>query len=94
MAGRLNTVHLSEEAQKRINNGAVPNLYVYPEFIPTEEQMNALIAMSDYIYLHYRKFTHSSSLQVKTAKLGTQVIVMNRHLMRERARKVGVIRLL
>ena len=89
LAGRLNIDRLSAEVRKKIKNKAIPNLYVYPEFIPTEEQMNALIASSDMIYLHYKKFTHSSSLQVKAAKLETPAIVINDHLMRERAKEWG-----
>lgn len=89
LAGRLNIDRLSAEVRKKIKSRAIPNLYVYPEFIPTEEQMNALIATSDMIYLHYKKFTHSSSLQVKAAKLETPAIVINDHLIRERAEEWG-----
>lgn len=44
--------------------------------------------MADILYLNYPNFAHSSSMQIRAAKLNTKSIVINEHLMKERCEKI------
>lgn len=87
IAGKLREDLLSSQQLDAVHSANEPNLVKILEYIPAEEHLNALIEMCDAVYCHYPDFTHSSNIQARAMLLQKKLIVINKHLMKERAER-------
>lgn len=90
MAGRVSEHTFLAEELERINRACHSpdhNFYLYPDYVPQESQLNALVEICDVVFAAYEDFYHSSNILTKAAMFQKPVLVSEGSCMDERVKR-------
>jgi glycosyltransferase involved in cell wall biosynthesis len=88
LAGQLSKDNFTEAEKARLNEASTrPNYFCYYHWIPNENIYNAIIAISDALYLAYEQNYHSSNTITKAAFYRKPVIASDIGCVAERVKR-------
>lgn len=74
LAGRIVEDSVDPDLRPLLRDGALPNLLVLPEFIPSEEELNDAIAATDAVFIDGRNYPVQSGIVCKAVHAGRCIL--------------------